>query len=71
MRNTVLNSSRERECAQSAISAISAQILEIAQFAEIAEIASDNGENEKVSRTPQSLCDSSPINKGAKSSQSS
>ena len=49
-------------------SAISAQILE---FAEIAEIASDKGEDGKVRWTPQSLCDSSPINKGAKSSQSS
>ena len=50
-------------CAQSTICAISAQILEIAQFAEFAEIASDKGENGKVSRTPQSLCDSSTINK--------
>ena len=60
-------------CAQSAISAISAQILEIAQFAEFAEIASDKGENGKVRWTPQSLCDSSPINKTGeqKSSQSS
>ena len=58
-------------CAQSAISAISAQILEIAQFAQFAEIASDKGEDGKVRWTPQSLCDSSPINKGAKSSQSS
>ena len=48
MRNTVLNSSRERECAQSAISAISAQILEFAQFAQFAEIASYKGEKLKV-----------------------
>ena len=42
------------------------QILEIAQFAEFAEIASDKGENGKVRCPPQSLRDSSPINKGAK-----
>ena len=52
--------------AQSAISAISAQILEFAQFAQFAEIASGKSENGKVRGTPQSLCDSSPINKGAK-----
>ena len=35
-------------------------------FAEIAVCASDKGENGKVRETPQSLRDSSPINKGAK-----